>query len=137
VTRGSKSSHAEKAAAATPDGDDTPWRVEGERPEPRKSSGEVAGMRPREQSLLLPGTGRASDRTLELVDVEVRRIVDECYDEALEQLRANRERLDKLALALLEIETLDEADAYRIAGIERARAPLPEEKVPAAAASAR
>ena len=71
--------------------------------------------RPDEESNFLPGAARASEQTLELVDVEVRRIVDECYDEALEQLRANRDRLDRLARALLEHETLDEADAYRIA----------------------
>jgi cell division protease FtsH len=82
-----------------------------------------------EHSFVGPG-GRASDRTLELVDAEVRRIVDECYDEAVEQLRANRDRLDKLADALLEHETLDEADAYRIAGVDRKREVLPEEQRP-------
>jgi cell division protease FtsH len=84
--------------------------------------------RPEDEPSLVGTGGRASDRTLELVDAEVRRIVDECYDEALEQLRSNRERLDKLADALLEHETLDEADAYRIAGIERRREVLPEEQ---------
>jgi cell division protease FtsH len=84
--------------------------------------------RPEDESSLFPGGGRASDQTLELVDSEVRRIVDECYVEALEQLRANRGRLNALALALLEHETLDEADAYRIAGIERTRQALPGEQ---------
>jgi cell division protease FtsH len=83
--------------------------------------------RPEDEAGLFPGAGRASDQTLELVDVEVRRIVDECYAEALEQLRANRERLDALADALLEHETLDEVDVYRIAGIERTRADPQEE----------
>ena len=90
--------------------------------------------RPEEEPALLPGAARASDETLELVDREVRRLVDECYDEALEQLRENRDRLDRLAQALLVHETLDEADAYRIAGIERKRAALPEEQ-PAEAAT--
>ena len=45
--------------------------------------------------------------------------MDDCYDEAVAQLTANRERLEALAAALLEHETLDEADAYRIAGIPR------------------
>ncbi len=90
--------------------------------------------RPDEQAALLPGAARASDETLELVDAEVRRIVDECYQEALEQLRENRDRLDRLALGLLEHETLDEADAYRIAGIERRRELLPEEQAEAALA---
>jgi cell division protease FtsH len=94
--------------------------------------------RPEDEPLLFPGAGgRASDRTLELVDAEVRRIVDECYDDALEQLRANRDRLDRLALALLEHETLDEADAYRVAGVERGREPHREEAAPAALSSER
>ena len=66
---------------------------------------------------LLPGTGgRASEATLQLVDVEVRRIVDECYSVAVEQLRSNRDRLERLAQALLESETLDEREAYEAAG---------------------
>jgi cell division protease FtsH len=35
----------------------------------------------------------------------------------------NRDRLDSLAEALLEHETLDEPDAYAAAGIDRAAAP--------------
>ena len=90
--------------------------------------------RPEDEPALPLGPARASDETLELVDREVRRIVDECYDEALAQLRENRHRLDRLAEALLEHETFDESDAYRIAGIERKRATCPEEQ-PARAAS--
>jgi cell division protease FtsH len=52
------------------------------------------------------------------VDSEVRRIVDACYSRALQQLRDNRERIDGLAHALLEHETLDEKDAYAAAGFE-------------------
>jgi cell division protease FtsH len=71
------------------------------------------------QSPLLPGAEPVSEATQELIDAEVRRIVDE-EQEATEQLLAdNRERLDSLAEALLEQETLDEADAYAAAGIER------------------
>jgi cell division protease FtsH len=90
--------------------------------------------RPEEEPMLFPGAGHASDRTLELVDAEVRRIVDECYQHALDQLRENRERLDTLADALVEHETLDEADIYRIAGIERRRDVLADEQVPEAVA---
>jgi cell division protease FtsH len=81
-----------------------------------------------DEPALFPGAARASDETLELVDAEVRRIADECYAAALEQLQANRDRLDRLALALLEHETLDEADVYRIAGIDRERQLRPEEQ---------
>jgi cell division protease FtsH len=70
-----------------------------------------------------PGTEVASQETRELIDREVRRIVDECYVRAVEQLRENRERLDSLARALLERETLDEGAAYQAAGFERGSAP--------------
>jgi cell division protease FtsH len=63
--------------------------------------------------------GGASPATRELVDAEVRRIVDECYERSESLLRENREKLDALADALLEKETLDEADAYRVAGFDR------------------
>ena len=67
---------------------------------------------------LLPGAAEPSEQTQQLVDQEVRRIVDEAYEEVLTLLRKNRTKLDNLALALLEKETLDGADAYAAAGIE-------------------
>jgi cell division protease FtsH len=71
------------------------------------------------QSALLPGAEPVSQATQELIDAEVRQIVDEEQDATERLLAANRERLDSLAEALLERETLDEADAYAAAGIER------------------
>ncbi|MDQ0686522.1 cell division protease FtsH [Streptomyces achromogenes] len=61
----------------------------------------------------------AAPATLDAIDHEMRRIVDECYEEACRKLRDHRGQLDALALALLEHETLEEADAYRIAGVTR------------------
>ncbi|MFF4900615.1 ATP-dependent zinc metalloprotease FtsH [Streptomyces sp. NPDC001068] len=61
----------------------------------------------------------AAPQTLDAIDTEMRRIVDECYEEARRKLRDHRDQLDALAAALLERETLEEADAYRIAGITR------------------
>jgi cell division protease FtsH len=58
----------------------------------------------------------ASEATRQLVDAEVRRIIDECYGTALGLLGENRSRLDALAATLLDRETLDEADAYDAAG---------------------
>jgi cell division protease FtsH len=79
---------------------------------------------PDDQPLLFPGTGSGpSPRTQELVDEEVRRIVDGCYADAMRLLTANRERLNALARALLERETLDEDDAYEVAGISREAVP--------------
>jgi cell division protease FtsH len=65
----------------------------------------------------VPGAEEAAERTQELVDDEVRRIVDGASEEVAELLRANRDKLDALAHALLEHETLDEEDAYAAAGI--------------------
>ena len=58
-----------------------------------------------------------SPRTLEMLDEEVRRTVDTAYADVLGLLTAERSRLDTLAGALLERETLDQIDAYRIAGL--------------------
>ncbi|MFJ6659416.1 ATP-dependent zinc metalloprotease FtsH [Streptomyces sp. NPDC091377] len=63
----------------------------------------------------------AAPQTLDAIDGEMRRIVDECYDEARRKLRDHRDQLDDLAAALLERETLEEPDAYRIAGVTRLR----------------
>ncbi|MFH9660484.1 ATP-dependent zinc metalloprotease FtsH [Streptomyces sp. NPDC017248] len=61
----------------------------------------------------------AAPGTLDVIDAEMRRVVDECYAEACRKLRDHRAQLDALAHALLENETLEEADAYRVAGITR------------------
>jgi len=64
------------------------------------------------------GSAAPSDETRELIDTEARRIIDECYRRALELLGENRERLDRLAHALLQKETLDEDEAYAAAGVD-------------------
>jgi cell division protease FtsH len=74
---------------------------------------------------LLPGADAASPKTQELVDAEVRRIVEECYAQAQQLLVDHRARLDALAGALLERETLDEPDIYAIVGLHRPLAPAP------------
>ena len=66
----------------------------------------------------------ASPRTLELVDEEVRRTVEAAYNAVVALLTSERPRLDALVEALLERETLDQIDAYRIAGLAEP-APLP------------
>jgi cell division protease FtsH len=69
------------------------------------------------------GLDGVAPATKELVDAEVRKIVDECYAEALGLLRGHRPQLDQLAHRLIEAETLDEDDAYAAAGIDRDTAP--------------
>jgi cell division protease FtsH len=84
--------------------------------------GPIAVLPPpgQESPLGLDGVAPA---TRELVDREVRRIVDECHDEALTTLTAHREQLDRLAHALLAKETLDEDEAYAAADVLRDEAP--------------
>jgi cell division protease FtsH len=67
---------------------------------------------------LLPGAPIASPATQQRVDEEARRIIDEAEEEVTDLLGRERHRLDALAQALLERETLDQADAYRLAGTE-------------------
>jgi cell division protease FtsH len=85
--------------------------------------GHVSALpRPDQEALVLPGSpGSASQRTLELIDEEVRSIIDDCYQHAIATLTEHREQLDALARALLANETLDELDAYAAAGIPAAR----------------
>jgi cell division protease FtsH len=65
-----------------------------------------------------PGDARApSEATRQLVDREIKQLVDACYADALRLLEDNRDRLERLAVQLLARETLDEHDAYRAAGI--------------------
>ncbi|MFJ7772904.1 ATP-dependent zinc metalloprotease FtsH [Streptomyces sp. NPDC097107] len=68
----------------------------------------------------------AAPGTLDAIDGEMRRVVDECYTEAVRKLTDHRGRLDALAEALLANETLEEADAYRIAGVTRMAKDGPE-----------
>jgi cell division protease FtsH len=64
----------------------------------------------------LPTDG-TSEAMRNLVDEEVRRIVVESLARARDLLAGHRGRLDGLAAALLEHETLDEDDARRVAGL--------------------
>jgi cell division protease FtsH len=80
----------------------------------------------------LPGVAEVSPDTQKLIDDEVRRIVDELHEEVVRLLRENRSKLDSLANALLEHETLDEEDAYAAAGVARTPTPIADTYAPAA-----
>jgi cell division protease FtsH len=87
---------------------------------------------------LYPGAAEVSQHTQQLIDEEVRRIVEESHRRVAELLKGNRGKLDSLAQALLEHETLDEDDAYAAAGVERSQAQDgPKSREVAAAAAAR
>ncbi|MEV4101991.1 ATP-dependent zinc metalloprotease FtsH [Nonomuraea sp. NPDC049649] len=80
---------------------------------------------------ILPSDGQqpqASPAMLAIVDEEARRIVDECYEDAVRILRENRDKLESIVAALLEHETLDQESAYTAAGLgEQALEPGPGE----------
>ena len=79
--------------------------------------GPIAVTDGRQNGPLLPGVSPASEPTQELVDQEVRRIVDESERDVVELLTRERDRLESLANALLERETLDQPEAYEVAGV--------------------
>jgi len=70
---------------------------------------------------LMPGVAETSEATQRLVDEEVRRIVDDAHAAVTDLLTKHRANLDALVAALLERETLDEADAYAAAGLAELR----------------
>jgi cell division protease FtsH len=80
--------------------------------------GPVAVTDGRQDGALLPGSIPASPPIQELVDEEVRRIVEGAEHDVIQLLERERGRLEKLAHALLERETLDQQEAYEVAGVE-------------------
>ena len=87
--------------------------------------GPIAVTDGRQDGLLLPGAMPASEPTQELVDKEVRRIVDEAEVEVIALLQQERDRLEALATALLDKVTLDQPEAYDVAGVPAAGAAEP------------
>jgi cell division protease FtsH len=79
--------------------------------------GPVAVTEGRQDGVLLPGVDHTSGVTQQMVDEETRRIVDAAESEVVALLTRERSRLDALAHALLERETLDQEEAYEVAGI--------------------
>jgi cell division protease FtsH len=71
----------------------------------------------RQDGMLLPGVEQPSPVLQQIVDDEVRRIVESAEADVESLLTQNRERLEALARALLARETLDQEDAYQIAGV--------------------
>ena len=81
----------------------------------------------RADGALLPGAATPAPETQKLVDDETRRIVEQAEAEVIELLRRERARLDALAEALLEKETLEQAEAYEVAGVEQPKFDAEEE----------
>jgi cell division protease FtsH len=83
-----------------------------------RAIGPIAVLPADGQGPLLPGVSETSERTQQLVDEEVRRIVETAHEEATETLATHRGNLDSLVSELLARETLDQIEAYAAAGLE-------------------
>ena len=72
------------------------------------------------------GVEHFSEETAKVLDEEVRRIVDECHQQAITLMTNNRPRLDGLAEALLVHDTLGEDEILAAAGMPRRERVGPE-----------
>ncbi|MGH7665879.1 MAG: ATP-dependent zinc metalloprotease FtsH [Candidatus Dormibacteria bacterium] len=71
---------------------------------------------PDNQALMMPQRPY-SEATAQLIDAEVKRIVEECFTEAQDLLTRNRDKLEALTEALLREESLDEAEILKVTGL--------------------
>jgi cell division protease FtsH len=60
-----------------------------------------------------------SEETAKVIDEEVKKIVDHCYAVAKSKLSGNKDKLDLLAVKLIEKETMDESEVRELLGIEK------------------
>jgi Peptidase family M41 len=67
----------------------------------------------------MPGYSEVSERARQRVDDEMRRIVREAHEDAVQLLSENRHRLDGLAEALFQAEPLEGPEAYGQRGSSR------------------
>jgi cell division protease FtsH len=100
-----------------------------------RAIGPIAVLPSDGQSPLLPGVSEVSAQTQQLVDEEVRRIVETAHDEVTEALSSHRANLDALVGELMAHETLDQAAAYAAAGLPVNRQAAPADSPPVVAQS--
>jgi cell division protease FtsH len=79
---------------------------------------------PEEGQMPFPGASDVSPQTQQLVDEEVRHLIDDAHEQVTQLMSDNRERLDSLADALLERETIEQDEAYAAAGIQMGETPV-------------
>ena len=70
--------------------------------------------------LPIPGASDISPQTQQLVDEEVRHLIEEQHEQVTQLMSTHRDELEALADALLEHETLEQDEAYAAAGVEAA-----------------
>ncbi len=59
-----------------------------------------------------------SEDTAKIIDEEVKKIIDHCYDLAKTKLEGSKDKLDLLANKLMEVETMDEAEVRELLGFK-------------------
>jgi cell division protease FtsH len=80
--------------------------------------GAISFVAPRDEGVPAPFQRQPySEATSELIDAEVRRIVEECHRDADRLLAEHRDRLEGLAQALLKAESLDEKEIADVTGL--------------------
>jgi cell division protease FtsH len=62
------------------------------------------------QLYILPGEREYSEKTAEQIDGEVKKLTEQAYKDAKEIIEVNKDRLERIAKALLKYETLDAED---------------------------
>jgi cell division protease FtsH len=67
-----------------------------------------------DQIFVMPGEKEYSEKTAEAIDGEVKRITEEAYKKAKELIEKNKNKIDRIAKALLKYETLDAEDVTLI-----------------------
>ena len=67
-----------------------------------------AGMK--EMMYIMPGEKDYSEKTAEAIDKEIKKVTDEAYKQAKDLIEANKDKLERIAKALLKYETLDSDD---------------------------
>ena len=82
--------------------------------------GPIAVIQEDGQVPLYPAAEEVSPATRQLIDEEVRHLVEDAHEQVTRLLSANRDKLDALAEALLDNETLEQQEAYARAGIQPA-----------------
>ena len=70
-----------------------------------------------------------SDETAQLIDTEVKKIVESCYKRAKDLLIEHKDKLDKLVNTLLEKEVLDGEEVKKIVGLQKKEKIEQQEKV--------
>jgi cell division protease FtsH len=79
-----------------------------------------------------------SERTAELIDEEIKKIIDRNFERTRKLLEANKSKLKKIAKLLLEKEVISSDEINAIAKVRKPKAPRAksESKIPPAAAPA-